>query len=58
MALDGAGAAGHLRAEVPAARAEEAHDEIVVHAFVMVPATEVKNGLLNGYRIGDTRRRR
>jgi hypothetical protein len=27
-------------------------DEIVVHAFVMVPATEVKKGLLNGYRIG------
>ena len=32
---------------------EEAHDEVVVHAFVMVPATEVKNGLLNGYRIGE-----
>jgi hypothetical protein len=30
----------------------EAHDEIVVHAFVMVPATQVKNGMLNGYRIG------
>jgi uncharacterized protein YcbK (DUF882 family) len=27
-------------------------DEIVVHAFATVPATEVKNGLLNGYRIG------
>ena len=27
-------------------------DAIVVHAFVMVPATAVKNGLLNGYRIG------
>jgi Peptidase M15 len=27
-------------------------DAIVVHAFVMVPATEVKSGLLNGYRIG------
>jgi hypothetical protein len=32
---------------------KEAHDEIVVHAFVMVPATEAKNGILNGYRIGD-----
>jgi hypothetical protein len=32
--------------------ATETHDEIVVHAFVMVPATEVKNGMLNGYRIG------
>lgn len=31
---------------------KEAHDEIELHAFVMVPATEVKNGLLNGYRIG------
>jgi hypothetical protein len=27
-------------------------DAIAIHAFVMVPATEVKNGLLNGYRIG------
>ena len=27
-------------------------DEIVVHAFATVPATAVKNGLLNGYRIG------
>jgi hypothetical protein len=27
-------------------------DAIVVHAFVMVPATAVKNGVLNGYRIG------
>ena len=27
-------------------------DAIAVHAFVMVPATEVKGGLLNGYRIG------
>jgi uncharacterized protein YcbK (DUF882 family) len=28
-------------------------DAIAVHAFVLVPATQVKNGLLNGYRIGD-----
>jgi hypothetical protein len=28
-------------------------DTIAVHAFVMVPATDVRNGLLNGYRIGD-----
>ena len=28
-------------------------DAIAVHAFVMVPATEVKQGLLNGYRIGE-----
>lgn len=28
------------------------HDEIVVHAFVMVPASRVRGGLLNGYRIG------
>ena len=27
-------------------------DAIKVHAFVMVPASAVKNGLLNGYRIG------
>lgn len=28
-------------------------DRIDVHAFVLVPATEVRNGLLNGYRIGE-----
>jgi hypothetical protein len=27
-------------------------DEIVLHAFVMVPASAVKGGMLNGYRIG------
>jgi len=27
-------------------------DAIALHAFVMVPATEVKGGMLNGYRIG------
>ena len=27
-------------------------DAIAVHAFVMVPGTEVKDGVLNGYRIG------
>jgi len=27
-------------------------DAIVMHAFVMVPARAVKNGMLNGYRIG------
>jgi uncharacterized protein YcbK (DUF882 family) len=27
-------------------------DAIALHAFVMVPATDVKGGLLNGYRIG------
>ena len=27
-------------------------DEIVLHAFVMVPASAVKDGMLNGYRIG------
>jgi hypothetical protein len=32
---------------------KEAHDDVEVHAFVMVPAREVKNGLLNGYRIGE-----
>ena len=32
---------------------KEAHDEVVVHAFVMVPAAEIKNGFLNGYRIGE-----
>jgi Peptidase M15 len=32
---------------------KEEHDEIIVHAFVMVPATEVRDGLLNGYRIGE-----
>jgi hypothetical protein len=31
----------------------EGHNSIVVHAFVMVPASDVKNGFLNGYRIGD-----
>jgi hypothetical protein len=29
------------------------NDAIAVHAFVMVPATGVKGGLLNGYRIGE-----
>jgi hypothetical protein len=28
-------------------------DAILVHAFVMVPATEVRNGMLNGYQIGE-----
>jgi hypothetical protein len=28
-------------------------DAIAVHAFVMIPAIEVKNGMLNGYRIGE-----
>jgi peptidase M15-like protein len=28
------------------------HDTIVLHAFVMVPATELHDGILNGYRIG------
>jgi hypothetical protein len=28
-------------------------DVIAAHAFVMVPATEVKGGVLNGYRIGE-----
>jgi hypothetical protein len=28
-------------------------DAIAVHAFAMVPATEVKGGMLNGYRIGE-----
>ena len=28
-------------------------DEIALHAFVMVPAINVRNGMLNGYRIGD-----
>ena len=28
-------------------------DAIAVHAFVLVPATEVRNGVLNGYRIGE-----
>ena len=32
---------------------KDAHDDILVHAFVMVPATRVKNGFLNGYRVGD-----
>jgi hypothetical protein len=32
---------------------KEAHDDLVVHAFVMVPATEARNGVLNGYRIGE-----
>jgi peptidase M15-like protein len=28
-------------------------DSIALHAFVMVPRTEVKDGVLNGYRIGE-----
>ena len=28
-------------------------DLIDIHAFVMVPASRVRNGMLNGYRIGD-----
>src|SRR5262249_6165452 len=30
-----------------------ARDVIDLHAFVMVPAARMKNGLLNGYRIGE-----
>jgi hypothetical protein len=37
-----------IRFEGPAKK-----DAIAVHAFVMVPATEVKGGMLNGYRIGE-----
>jgi peptidase M15-like protein len=29
------------------------NDAITVHAFVTVPAAEVRNGMLNGYRIGE-----
>jgi len=29
------------------------NDAIAVHAFVTVPAADVRNGVLNGYRIGD-----
>ncbi len=29
------------------------NDRIDVHAFVMVPASRVKGGMLNGYRIGE-----
>jgi hypothetical protein len=29
------------------------HDLIDIHAFVMVPAMRVRNGMLNGYRIGE-----
>jgi len=32
--------------------AARGHDEIAVHALVMVPAREVKDGMLNGYPIG------
>jgi len=28
-------------------------DVMTVHMFVMVPASQVKNGVLNGYRIGE-----
>jgi hypothetical protein len=28
-------------------------DTIALHVFVMVPATQVRNGVLNGYRIGE-----
>jgi uncharacterized protein YcbK (DUF882 family) len=38
-----------FHAEEPA----EPHDAIDVHAFVMVPADDVKHGMLNGYRIGE-----
>jgi peptidase M15-like protein len=34
-----------------------ARDVIDLHAFVMVPATQVERGLLNGYRIGEYPRR-
>ena len=37
-----------IRFQGPARR-----DAITLHVFVMVPATQVKHGLLNGYRIGD-----
>jgi len=37
-----------LRVDGPAKK-----DAMTVHAFVMVPASNVRNGLLNGYRIGE-----
>ena len=37
-----------IRFEGPARK-----DAIALHAFVMVPATAVKSGMLNGYRIGE-----
>lgn len=37
-----------LKADGPASK-----DAMTLHAFVMVPASEVKNGWLNGYRIGE-----
>ena len=42
--------AATLRFHGPATAGDK--DEIVVHVFVMVPASAVTNGLLNGYRIG------
>jgi peptidase M15-like protein len=38
-----------LKVEGPGAR----HDTITVRAFVLVPFSDVKNGWLNGYRIGE-----
>ena len=40
-----------LRFGSPVAKDKD-QDAIVLHVFVMVPATEVRDGFLNGYRIG------
>ena len=42
-----------LRVEGPVRKSVSARDVITLHVFVMVPASEARNGSLNGYKIGD-----
>lgn len=44
--------AGHYRLRMKPVSGE-ARDDITLHAFVLVPADQVKEGRLNGYRIGE-----
>ena len=41
-----------VRFDGPVAKDSD-EDAITLHLFVMVPATEMRNGMLNGYRIGE-----
>jgi hypothetical protein len=43
----------HLRVEGPILTSAASRDAIKLHVFVMVPASQVRNGSLNGYEIGN-----
>ena len=42
-----------LRVEGPSGKSASSRDAITLHVFVLVPASQVRNGSLNGYEIGD-----